>query len=236
MTGLGVLASRPLPTAPPPAHPPIPGWPAAQPPEYRATAPNGSGPVVAFVVEDDVYYDANGGIVRHDHHSFAESDRATARDRYDNAAHATALAVTSITLGSVTSGSLMVSNGAARFCGCFVRPTARLVIRADGRAEPIGYSQRRRNVGRTDRRDLISHLIKQVEQVPRTRACSSNEDWFAELRCRNARGGVIDHELHRVAAAPCVAAKVTGDMDRHTAGLGEKMAERRLRGAEGDRR
>ena len=103
-------------------------------------------------------------------------------------------------------------------------------------AEPVGYSRRRRSVGRTDRRDLISHLIKQVEQVLRTRVCSSNEDWFAELRCRNARGGVIDHELDRVAAAPYVAAQVTGDMDRDTAGLGEKMAERRLCGAEGDRR
>ena len=65
---------------------------------------------------------------------------------------------------------------------------------------------------------------------------SNNEDWFAELRCRNTRGGVIDHELDRVAAAPYVAAQVTGDMDRDTAGLGEKMAERRLRGAKGDRR
>ena len=133
-------------------------------------------------------------------------------------------------------GRALCRRGAARFRGCFVRPTARLVIRAKGRGEPVGYSRRRRRVGRTERRDLISHLIKQVEQVLRTRVFSNNEDWFAELRCRNTRGGVIDHELDRVAAAPYVAAKVTGDMDRDTAGLGEKMAERRLGGAKGDRR
>ena len=105
-----------------------------------------------------------------------------------------------------------------------------------GGGEPVGYSRRRRSGGRTDRRGLISRLIKQVEQVLRTRVFSSNEDWFAELRCRNTRGGVIDHELDRRAATPYVAAQVTGDMDRDTAGLGEKMAERRLGGAKGDRR
>ena len=86
------------------------------------------------------------------------------------------------------------------------------------------------------RRDLISRLIKQVEQVFRTRVFLNNEDWFAELRCRNTRGGVIDHQLDRVAAAPYVAAQMTGDMDRDTAGLGEKMAERRLGGAKGNPR
>ena len=128
------------------------------------------------------------------------------------------------------------AGGAPLICGCFVRPTARLVIRAKGGGEPVGYSRRRRKVGRTERRDLISHLIKQVEQV-RTRVFPNNEDWFAELRCRNARGGVIDRELD--ASPPrqeYVAAQMAGDVDRPPRGLGEKLAERRPGGPESDRR
>jgi len=46
---------------------------------------------------------------------------------------------------------------------------------------------------------------------------------------------VVDQELHRVAAAPAVATQMTGDMDRGSARLGEKLAERCPGGPECDR-
>src|SRR5579884_4351088 len=48
-------------------------------------------------------------------------------------------------------------------------------------------------------------------------------------------GGVVDHELHRSAAAVVVAAEVAGDVDRPAARSGKKRAERPVGGAEGDR-
>src|SRR5271170_3942471 len=55
------------------------------------------------------------------------------------------------------------------------------------------------------------------------------------VRLRGDRCGVVDYQLHRVTAAPPVAAQMPGDVHRGAACLGEKMAKRRLGDPEGDR-
>jgi len=49
------------------------------------------------------------------------------------------------------------------------------------------------------------------------------------------RRRVLDHELHRVAAAPTVAAQLAGEVDRCAARLGEELSERRSGDAKRDR-
>src|SRR5688572_6567834 len=49
------------------------------------------------------------------------------------------------------------------------------------------------------------------------------------------RGGVVDDQLHRVAAAIGVAPQVAGDVHRTAPRGGEKLSERRVGDPEGDR-
>src|SRR6202023_1074371 len=49
------------------------------------------------------------------------------------------------------------------------------------------------------------------------------------------RGGVVDHQLDRIAAAVVIAPKMAGEMYRAAARGGEKRPERRVDGAKGDR-
>src|SRR5215831_9565765 len=51
---------------------------------------------------------------------------------------------------------------------------------------------------------------------------------------RNCRCGIVDEELHRIAADPAVAAQMTGQMDRDTARFAQELAERGPGGSEGD--
>ena len=68
----------------------------------------------------------------------------------------------------------------------------------------------------TKQRDLISRLIKNRSNRFRTQVFWNDEDSFADYAAADARGGVVDDELHRVAAAPGVAAQMPGKMDRPT--------------------
>src|ERR1700730_8866234 len=49
------------------------------------------------------------------------------------------------------------------------------------------------------------------------------------------RGGVVDHQLDRVAAAIVVAPEMAGEVDRAAARGGQEGAERGVDGAKGDR-
>ena len=43
-------------------------------------------------------------------------------------------------------------------------------------------------------------------------------------RSAGCRRGVVDQQLHRLAAAPAVATEIPGDMDRRTTRFGKKLA------------